>query len=723
MSSVIDRHPDTATFAAYHCGKLDSDRRAELQEHLAACQECRARLAAEKSQSSEASFDVVGEIDPPPNETDVPAPLIDHPRYKIVGRLGEGGMGVVYKAEHRVMGRTVALKVLTAGTMSSQTAVDRFRREVRLASRLNDPHIVTAYDADEAGGLHFLVMEYVDGLSMERVVRDRGPLPVQMACSVIRQAAIGLQHAHEKGMVHRDIKPHNLMMTKTGHVKILDFGLARVAAANGVDPASLTAMAITNPQTLMGTPDFLSPEQARSCVGLDIRSDLYSLGCTLFFLLTGKPPFGGVGAYAKMIAHFKEPPPELGEARPDAPAQLGRIYKKLMAKSPDDRYQTPNEVAAALQPFTGDDFEKARPEVDNDLPSREQWLADGLAHESEETYPSYATEPSISALPMASEFESSSANKIARSNEPQVNRERQKATRKLSGLKYALAAFIVLGLGLGAVAKWLTGGGQQSSQAPLGESLKQPTTQPPAEQQSQGPTPTPQPVPETKPASTPPPTIVTPPKPAPKTPATTPTVTPPTPPTQAARKKLVLLLVPAEFAFLELGTVTEALKSRDANVTTISFEKKLLEGFRYGKGDKTFGGFHTPDYALKDITAPFLDTVDAVIVLPGEIHTFTDKLLGGPDVKRIVEKAIQKKKVVGAIGSGVIVLGKHGFLENAAASSVQSRALTVSQLKVKAWKDDPKVVVDLPFITSGDFSHSRALVDEVIKAIADTSKR
>jgi serine/threonine protein kinase len=147
-------------------------------------------------------------------------------------------MGVVYKAEHRVMGRTVALKVLSLETITSHpAAIDRFRREVHLASRLSHPNIVTAYDADEAGGLHFLVMEYVDGLSLDRVVHDRGPLPVTMACTMIRQAAIGLQHAHEKGMVHRDIKPHNLMVTKTGEVKILDFGLARVATADGVDQA------------------------------------------------------------------------------------------------------------------------------------------------------------------------------------------------------------------------------------------------------------------------------------------------------------------------------------------------------------------------------------------------------------------------------------------------------------------------------------------------------
>jgi putative intracellular protease/amidase len=189
------------------------------------------------------------------------------------------------------------------------------------------------------------------------------------------------------------------------------------------------------------------------------------------------------------------------------------------------------------------------------------------------------------------------------------------------------------------------------------------------------------------------------------------------------RKKQVLLLVPPEYAFNELATVTETFKSRDVNVVTASAEKKLLEGFRYGKGDKTFAGFYTPDLALKDLTPTFLDSLDAVVLLPGEVHTFSEKLQGGLEVKRIIDRVLQRKKVIGAIASGVIVLGKLGYLEHAEAASVQNRTSIVSQLKVKAWKDDPKVVVDLPFITSGDFSHSRALVDEVMKAIAENVKR
>ncbi len=291
--------------------------------------------------------------DPGPRSDGVPAPLADHPRYKVLGRLGSGGMGVVYKAEHKVMGRTVALKVLNPAAVARPGAVERFRREVRLASRLSHPNIVTAHDADEAGGLHFLVMEYVDGVSLDKLVARKGPLPVAVACHYARQAALGLQHACEKGMVHRDIKPHNLMVTRQGQVKILDFGLARVALAEaGGEAESPTAVQMTADDLVLGTPDFLAPEQARNSTRVDVRADLYSLGCTLYYLLTGRPPFGGTTGVEKLVAHSQDPPPDATAARPAVPAALSAVIRKLMAKDPAARFQTPAEVAAALAPFT-----------------------------------------------------------------------------------------------------------------------------------------------------------------------------------------------------------------------------------------------------------------------------------------------------------------------------------------------------------------------------------
>ncbi len=290
---------------------------------------------------------------------DIPPELVDHPRYRVLNLLGVGGMGVVYQAEHLMMGRIVALKMMSMKYTANATAVERFRREVRAAAKLTHPNIVTAYDADEAGGRHFLVMECVDGVSLDRLVNRRGPLPVANACQVIRLAALGLQHAHAKGMVHRDIKPQNIMVNRKGNVKILDFGLARLIvdsdvaldAEDGETPSANPAM--TSASTVMGTPDYLAPEQARNSHDVDIRADIYSLGCTLYFALTGKPPFAqSRTAFDKVLAHTQSEPPCLTQFRDDLPDGVLEIVAKMMSKKPADRYATPAEVATVLLPFT-----------------------------------------------------------------------------------------------------------------------------------------------------------------------------------------------------------------------------------------------------------------------------------------------------------------------------------------------------------------------------------
>jgi WD40 repeat protein len=276
----------------------------------------------------------------------VPAALAGHPRYKVLGLLGSGGMGAVYRAEHLLMSRTVALKVIGPQLLQNPGAAERFLREVRAAAKLSHPNIVAAYDAEQAGDTHFLVMEYVEGESLDRVVRRRGPLPVAEACAYVRQAALGLQHAFEEGMVHRDIKPHNLMLTRGGTVKVLDFGLARFVSEN----ASVSGL--TAPGVVMGTPEYIAPEQATDSRSADIRADLYSLGCTLFHLLAGRPPFDGGSALEKVLAHLNEPPPPLGKVRPDVPPALLSVLARLLDKDPARRYRTPAEVAQALAPFT-----------------------------------------------------------------------------------------------------------------------------------------------------------------------------------------------------------------------------------------------------------------------------------------------------------------------------------------------------------------------------------
>ena len=271
-------------------------------------------------------------------------------------------MGVVYKAEDQIMGRMVALKVMTPHLTAKANAVDRFRKEVRAAARLLHPNIVTAHDAGEAGGLHFLVMEYISGQSLDRYVARKGPLPVPLAALFACQAAIGLQHAAERGMIHRDIKPQNLMITRSRHLKIMDFGLARFASTEGDEPepsgrlpfgASQPVVdGLTNPNLLLGTPDYLSPEQARNSHTVDNRSDIYSLGCTLYFLLTGKAPFAhAISLIDKLLAHTRQQPKPVQEVRRQVPAELAAVLAKMMAKKRSDRYEMPGDAAEALEPF------------------------------------------------------------------------------------------------------------------------------------------------------------------------------------------------------------------------------------------------------------------------------------------------------------------------------------------------------------------------------------
>ncbi|MBI1831127.1 MAG: protein kinase [Planctomycetes bacterium] len=327
MPSVQSEHPSLERLAEFIQGRLTLD---TLMGHMKA---------------DTASLDPLASLEqatPMQDADDLPAELRDHPRYRIFKLLGKGGMGEVYLAEHRLMERMVALKVIHRGIMQDPHAVERFRTEVKAAARLSHPNIVIAYDAEQAGDAHFLVMEYIEGVSLARYVEKRGPLSIAHACNYIRQAALGLQHAHEHGMVHRDIKPQNLMLTRKGQIKILDFGLARFARSER----------ITDLGTILGTPDYIAPEQVTDARRADIRADIYSLGCTLYYLLTGRTPFPSGSVTQKVMAHVDRTPQPIQQVRPDVPAELARIIEKMMAKSPADRYQTPAEAAQALLAFS-----------------------------------------------------------------------------------------------------------------------------------------------------------------------------------------------------------------------------------------------------------------------------------------------------------------------------------------------------------------------------------
>jgi serine/threonine protein kinase/WD40 repeat protein len=322
------------------------------------------------------------------------------PGYEILGEIGRGGMGRVYKALQQRLNRTVALKVIHKERVSQNPeAVLRFQREAQAAAQLSHPNVVIVYDTDQVGDVYFIAMEYVEGIDLHELIKDSGPLAIDLACDYIRQAALGLQHAHERGLVHRDIKPSNLLVTMprkpadggsgfhvlpgvpgkdpgkdpatpgrpirplglsymgtspVGVVKILDMGLALVTHASDTEAARWTQEG-----TLMGTPDFISPEQAVNSHGVDIRADLYSLGCTFYYLLAGQPPYGEYPLIKKLLMHQVADPKPIEEVRAEVPLPIRAVLKKLLAKRPENRYQTPAELVYALSAFKSSESSKS----------------------------------------------------------------------------------------------------------------------------------------------------------------------------------------------------------------------------------------------------------------------------------------------------------------------------------------------------------------------------
>lgn len=323
-----EEHPSDEVIEAFAQGRLTVSDASRLEGHLESCHACGEKLGrvgidtySDLIRQRAANEPTVRDEQTP---GEVPAGLRDHSRYTIVRQVGSGGMGVVYEAQHRVMRRLVALKVIRPDLLATPAAVSRFRREVHTAARLSHPNIVTALDAEEAGGVHFLVMEFVLGTTLERRVHDDGPLPSPRACELARQIALGLAHAHERGMIHRDIKPANVMLTPEGTVKILDFGLAAWS-----DSGSLTQAGVR-----LGTPSYAAPEQFPTAQAADARADQYGLGATLYFLLTGQPPGEPLSFPA------------------DVPEPVRAIVTRLLAMDPAKRFPSAAAVAQALAPWS-----------------------------------------------------------------------------------------------------------------------------------------------------------------------------------------------------------------------------------------------------------------------------------------------------------------------------------------------------------------------------------
>jgi serine/threonine protein kinase len=269
--------------------------------------------------------------------------------YQIMATLGEGGMGVVLKAQHVRMERIVALKVLRSQAVQSPVVVSRFQKEVRAAAKLVHSNIVTAYDADEVDGVHFLVMEYVNGFSLAEVLAKSRKLEIDDVLNYVIQTARGLEYAHSEGVVHRDIKPGNLLLDKRGTVKILDMGLASIKETQEEAPQERGGEFVTQENQLLGTFDYMPPEQAEDAHSVDHRADIYSLGCTLYRLLTGRLPYSGETAIKKILAHRDNPIPSIRTLRSDVPAAVDQVFGRMLAKKPAARYQSMTEVIDDLE--------------------------------------------------------------------------------------------------------------------------------------------------------------------------------------------------------------------------------------------------------------------------------------------------------------------------------------------------------------------------------------
>ena len=263
-------------------------------------------------------------------------------KYKLLSHIGSGGMSKVYLAEHIVMRRRVAIKVLPEYLVNNKECLERFYIESQATAALDHPNIVRAYDVDNEENIHYMVMEYVQGLDLERIVQKKGPCSYEDCAHYILQAADGLAHAHSKGMVHRDVKPANLLVDQNGTVKILDMGLADFEG-NKLSPKG--------GGNVMGTTDFLAPEQALGSATLDARADIYSLGCTMYFLLVGKAPFGGSTLADVLLKHQTQEPKPIPQIREDCPRVIWSICKKMMAKKPEDRYQNALHISNELAKF------------------------------------------------------------------------------------------------------------------------------------------------------------------------------------------------------------------------------------------------------------------------------------------------------------------------------------------------------------------------------------
>jgi formylglycine-generating enzyme required for sulfatase activity/serine/threonine protein kinase len=397
MDPPVGSHPSADTLHAFGLGKLGEARAKVVMAHVEQCPQCRQVVAAQSGDdflarlrdahgrgrtpapgmglAGQAPWPVASDPTrlPTPLIANLPPELAGHAQYEILRELGRGGMGVVYLARNRILARLEVLKVVNQDVLERAGGKERFLREIQAAAMLSHRNVVAAYAALPLGGMLVFAMEYVEGDDLAKVVKAGGPLPVVNACYYAQQVALGLQHAFEKQMVHRDIKPQNLILSRDGKkhvVKILDFGLAKMRREK------TEASDLTGTGKMLGTPDYIAPEQTLDAARADIRADIYSLGCTLYYLLAGHAPFQGQSLYAVLQAHHTEQAKPLDQVRPEVPAALAAVVAKMMAKDPGQRYQRPAEVAQALTAFVKPAGRAAASTVPAANPSPARGMAD-----------------------------------------------------------------------------------------------------------------------------------------------------------------------------------------------------------------------------------------------------------------------------------------------------------------------------------------------------------
>ncbi len=355
------RHPTDRNLRAYIEGRGSPEFHEAIEHHVQRCPPCAQLL--ERLRLGDASTEPDGGspiqatmvVDAGTRKLPVPESLRDHPQFSIEAVIGRGGMGIVYLSRHRLTGRREALKILQPELAAKPDIRSRFLREIQTSARLDHANICRVYNAFEEGELLGLVMEYVPGRDLDSYVRKHGVLSVQQAAEVAMQVCRGLEHAQQKGMIHRDIKPANLMYAVVdgkASVKILDFGLTK-----GVQSVAQNDPQVTQQDRVLGTPHYISPEQSIDARTVDIRSDLYSLGCTLYFLLTGRPPFNGTNINEVLQAHRMTVARAIHEVNANVPVAFSILIQTWMAKDPDQRPQTPAEAIRMLEPYVnGDPF-------------------------------------------------------------------------------------------------------------------------------------------------------------------------------------------------------------------------------------------------------------------------------------------------------------------------------------------------------------------------------